>query len=42
MECRNELAKTTAKSYNKTRQSSKTDISAFKLECTKMFQMKFC
>ena len=32
----------TAKSLKQTRHSSKTDISGFKLECAKMFLMKFC
>ena len=36
------LAKIAAKSLKKTRQSSKTDISDFKLECGKMFLIKFC
>ena len=37
------LAKVTAKSLKKPpRQSSMTDVSDFKLECAKMFLMKFC
>ena len=36
------LAKITAKSKKKkTRQSSKTDVSDFKIECTKMLLMRF-
>ena len=35
------MAKITAKFLKKTRQTSKTDISDLKLECDKMFLMKF-
>ena len=42
IECTKELAKTAAKIYKKTRQSSKTGIPDFKLECAKTFLMKFC
>ena len=34
--------KNNSKKLKKTRQSSKTDISDIKLECAKMFLMKFC
>ena len=43
--CRKGLAKITAKSYhqdNRQGQSSRTDISDFKLECAKTFLIKFC
>ena len=40
IEYRKKLAKITAKSKKKTRQSLKTDVSDFKTECTKMFLMK--
>ena len=42
IEYRSKLAKRTAKRKKKSRQLSKTDVSDCKLECAKIFIMKFC